>query len=132
MKKLAIIIISIFHLGACSDDDNLAVDVDLLGKWQLMETLADPGDGSGEFMPVISERTIEFFSDSTFISNGSICIMAITADNQSSGTFSIDNLLVDDCATVGFGINYKLEGANLIIYYPCIEGCGHKFTKILD
>lgn len=49
---------------------------DLIGKWKVIEQLADPGDGSGTFNPIESDRTIQFFSDGTITINGDLCYMS--------------------------------------------------------
>ena len=61
----------------------------LTGKWKLVEALADPGDGSGTFQPVESEKTIEFRNDGTLIvSNGFLCPGA-SQSVPATGTYSV-------------------------------------------
>ena len=43
-------------LQACTEEET----DDLRNKWKLIEVLADPGDGSGTFQPVESDKTISF------------------------------------------------------------------------
>ena len=53
-----------------------------------MEQLVDPGDGSGIFMPINSNRIFEFFSDGTVTVNGILCYISSEVGQQNSGTFS--------------------------------------------
>lgn len=131
MKKIFIYIFLIGIIFSCKDnDDTKAYDADLLGKWKLTETLSDPGDGSGTYKTVISEKIIHFHKDGTLSSNGSICDLSILSDTPSSGTYSYTKLTISapDCYESVLG--FKLIGSTLIIYYPCIEGCSAKFVKI--
>jgi hypothetical protein len=57
----------LFTLVACtkSSDNNSSI----IGRWKLTETLADPGDGSGTWMPAITNYIIQFNNDSTAYEN---------------------------------------------------------------
>ncbi|MEW7292002.1 lipocalin family protein [Aquimarina sp. 2304DJ70-9] len=122
-------------LVSCSNDDDTTVvmNTDLIGKWQLIEQLVDPGDGSGTFQPVDSQLTIEFFDNGTVIStNGSLCNMFTVSQDISSGTFSLDNNTInigcdDDVITIFFEKN----GSELILNFICIEACAQKYKKVL-
>lgn len=59
----------------------------------------DPGDGSGTFQAVESEKTITFFNDGMVTSSGDLCSMFIVGGNASSGTYSeVDAIIIlDDC-----------------------------------
>ena len=91
----------IFILLSCSSDNTKPEThhEGLLGKWKLIEQLADPGDGSGTFNPVESDRTIEFFSDGTITVNGSLCYMSTGVETNSSGTYEVTS---DDTADTTF------------------------------
>ena len=131
MKKLVIITLSFLILLSCNrNDDN--VPVELLAKWLLIEQYADPGDGSGDFVSVSSSKTIEFYANRTVISNGSLCIMDINSDEESTGTYndSENSITPEGCRFTGFGISYEIEVRYLIVNYPCIEACRQKFRKI--
>ena len=137
-------IVLVFILLSCSSDDTKPEieNEDLLGKWRLIEQLADPGDGSGTFNPVESDRVIEFFSDGTVTVNGSLCYMSTKVETNASGTYQVtsddtsdttfDGIITsDNCQFSDFRIYFDLPlSGNLILWYPCIEGCGQKFKKI--
>jgi hypothetical protein len=104
----------------------------LIGKWKLIEVLADPGDGSGIFHTVSSDKVIEFKPDGTVVSNGSICYMSIESNSSSSGTYSLPDSTINssDCQNSPFKIKFSKENAKLIIRYPCDEACIAKYIKI--
>ncbi len=136
MKKLVLILMSSFFFN-CSSDDNKIENENLLGKWKLIEQYSDPGDGSGSFNSIESDREIEFFSNGTVTINGILCYMSLEVDNQSYGTFNETvsedfdgEILPEGCDNEGRKIYYQLDDSNLILWYLCIEGCGQKFVKV--
>ncbi len=120
--------------SSCTDQSNLLDTNDLIGQWQLSEVLADPGDGSGTFQPVDSDKTIAFRLDNTYESNGAICKTdAMTGKNI--GTYDPEKQIINSpgCSPDAFrDIGYDLKDGHLFIYYPCIEPCAQKFVKISD
>jgi len=44
-------------------------EADLISKWKLIEMYSDPGDGSGDFETVSSNKTVSFYSDDVIASN---------------------------------------------------------------
>ena len=124
------ILISTGVLISCSkSDDNK--NADLIGKWKLIEVLADPGDGSGIFHSVLSEKIIEFQSNGTVTSNGSICDMAIEPVSSSSGTYSLSDSTINssNCSNGPLKIKFRQKGSTLTISYPCYEACIAKYIK---
>ncbi|GAA3599390.1 hypothetical protein Q4Q39_18795 [Flavivirga amylovorans] len=143
MKKGILIFLSLVLINCTSDDSKpKEEDSELLGKWKLIEQLSDPGDGSGVFNSIDSNRTIEFFSNGTVTINGILCFMSSQVGDESSGTysavsgsdFSDGEIIPNDCDSnfVEPKVFYKIEGANLILWYLCIEPCGQKFIKLPD
>lgn len=142
MKTLLYILISVTILSCASDDEKPLDDNTLTGKWQLIEQLSDPGDGSGTFQPITSDRTIEFFSDGTIIINGILCFMSSEVGDKESGMFFLttdtntDNqfdgeIIPNTCSSRSAKVFFNLPvNGNLILWYQCIEGCGQKFEKI--
>ncbi|MBI1288354.1 MAG: hypothetical protein GC178_12345 [Flavobacteriales bacterium] len=118
-----------FLFAACKHKD----EVDLLNKWHLIEQLADPGDGSGTFQPVDSEKTIQFFNDGTVSSNGSLCTMNTEVGSGSTGTYNTTDstITVDGCGNqLPYPMTYQMEGQFLILNYPCIEPCREKYEQV--
>ena len=98
----------------------------------MAEILSDPGDGSGTFQPVSSTKIIEFYDDGTLYSNGSICTISTDSNENFYGTYSSQDLTLSStqCQQQVFLTSYEMTQTTLIIYYPCIEACAEKYTKI--
>lgn len=131
MKNVIVFLFLIGLLVSCSKDEE-PNDTGLIGKWELIEVLNDPGDGSGDFMVVDSDKTIEFFEDGTVTSNGSLCFNGIDTDMASSGTYSIDEQTInaEGCTHGDRLTHFELDGDILIISYLCIEPCQAKYKKL--
>ncbi|MET1260029.1 hypothetical protein ABV409_11825 [Flagellimonas sp. DF-77] len=127
---------------ACSEDDRVIEDASgLVGSWVLFEQLADPGDGSGVFRPVVSSKRVTFAEDGTYEANGSLCNMDTQVGGTVSGSyqiandtltqFSIDNFLTPtDCFSDELKVFITVEDDNLILSYLCIEPCQQKYRKL--
>ena len=103
-----------------------------LSQWQLIELLADPGDGSGTFQPVTSNKIIGFYDDSTLICNGNLCQLGGESTPTTSGTYSLTDSTISPtgCPVSIFPLTFEMEGDNLILNYPCIEACREKYVQI--
>lgn len=123
---------SVIVLSSCSDTDLKFEEI--VGEWQLIETNLDPGDGSGVFTPVNSNRTITFKSNGTFTSKGDLCELNTSSTGTSNGVYNEANetMTIDSCTGVDNNILYELVNKNLILNYTCIEACQHKYEKISD
>lgn len=143
MKKLLCILISLLMFNCSSDDGKPNEETKLLGKWQVIEHLLDPGDGSGTFQPVASQRVIEFFLDGSVKVNGNLCFLSTDVGEEQTGTYEItsdpradtthDGEIIpdDDCNSEFYKIVFDISAdGNLILWYPCIEPCGEKFEKL--
>ncbi len=120
-----------FALLSCEKDNELATP--LSGEWRLVEVYADPGDGSGSFEPVTSNKTITFGEDGAYTAKGDLCTMNEAADTETSGKFWSEdqNVEPNECISLAprSGITYEFVGGELILSYPCIEACQHKYRK---
>lgn len=130
MKKTIFILITIGLLYSCSSDDT-STNTELVGNWKLIEILADPGDGSGIFTSVESNKIITFNSDGTITSNGTLCDITITSNNSTSGTYSITESSFNSpsCINPSYNFTFEKNGNIIIIDYPCIEPCKAKYIK---
>ena len=129
VKKWIILAVTLV-LFSCNDDEIVAPE--LIGTWQLSEVLADPGDGSGTFTPVESNRTITFLSTGMIESNESLCPGEITQGNG-RGIYSLqDSTIIATCPDqeISLNISFKIEGASLLLIYQCIEACAEKYVKV--
>jgi len=129
MKSKILFLFLLGILVSCSDNENQ--NEELVGKWKLTETLVDPGDGSGTFQPVNSNKTIQFNSDGTLNSNSYLCNMFSIANEASSGKFNItEHTIFSLSCNPQLTLNYRIENNELIIDYSCFEGCAEKYIKI--
>jgi hypothetical protein len=132
MKTALFFLISFVLFFSCEKNTDITADADVLGKWKLVQVLADPGDGSGQFRNVESDISIEFHDDGTVSSNGQLCSVTIVPDGEYSGTYSINDstIIPDGCSYAQTKLSFEIEGKYMIIYYPCIEACRSKFKKV--
>jgi hypothetical protein len=131
MKKTLFILLSLGILYSCNNDDDSNSNVELIGNWKLIEVLVDPGDGSGTFNSVVSDKIITFENDETITSNGNLCDMSISSDAQTSGIYSNSEMTFNstDCNNSNYDYTFEQNGNVLIINYPCIEPCQAKYLK---
>lgn len=132
MKNLAFTLISVVILFSCNNDDDSTSETELIGNWKLIEVLADPGDGSGTFSSVESDKILTFGSGGTITSNGNLCDLSINSGNETSGTYtnSESTFNSSDCNNPDYNFTYEQTGNILIINYPCIEACRAKYKKV--
>jgi hypothetical protein len=139
MKKLLYLPLVLLLMLSCEQGDVIQeenIDNPLVGKWKLIEQLADPGDGSGTFQSTDKDLQIEFFADRTFRASRSMCTLANYDETESTGTVDLNQevLYPDDCDAlfedVDYQIHYSINEGDLILYYFCIEACGQKFEKV--
>ncbi len=126
--KYLLLIFIIFY--AC--DPNNSNQTESNNSYKLIEVLQDPGDGSGTFQVVESNKTIKFNDDGTIVCNGSLCDMSLNSDSPTSGTYSSIDMTFksSDCTNPDYNFNYQIDGSFLIINYPCFEPCQAKYQLI--
>lgn len=131
MKTIALALVLMLTFFSCTKKNESKIDSELIGVWKLTEVLADPGDGSGTYHAVDTDKTIEFHADGTLTSNSAICNMAVDPSKPSYGTYSLADSTIrsTNCQDSGFKIWFRKVGSNLILNYPCIEPCGEKYVK---
>jgi len=109
------------------------VDLDnkeITGKWQLTESLADPGDGSGTWQTVENGRTLEFDENGMVYSSTSFCY----GEQINEATFDAsEKMISSNCADRNVELSYELKEGKLFItpHNPrCAEACGTKYSKL--
>jgi len=129
MKTKYILICIALFLISCDKDES---EAELQGSWRLVARLADPGDGSGVFMPITSDQIITFNADGTVSSNGSLCDIFDSTLEPTSGTYFEDDMYfkTDDCGIEDFEYQFEIDGQFLTYFVVCIEGCGVRYKKI--
>ncbi len=103
----------------------------LTGTWELKEVLMDPGNGSGVFTAVSSDKNLVFNTNGNVNSNGIICDMSIESNTSTSGTYSENDSTIISATCQNLIIKYELIGDTLILIYPCFEACKAKYIKVL-
>jgi|GEM_PF-6609491 len=123
MKVLSLLFTALLAMS-CNDK---AVDNDVVGAWQHVESLSDIGNGNATFHRVNSEKTLLFTAYGTVISNQNVC----TGNNFKEGTVATWNpekkeFNVDDCVA-----SYELdkELGTLTVHYRCMEACAEKYVR---
>lgn len=132
MKKSIVLLFIVGILFSCSNiEEKTSVTPPLLvGTWKLKEILFDPGDGSGTFQSVNSNKTLIFDTTGNVTSNGLICDMSIGTSASSIGTYSEANSTINSTNCPNLTLNYELNADTLIIIYPYIEPCKAKYIKV--
>ncbi len=122
--------IIILSLSSCSTNERER-EIELLGEWKLIEMYSDPGDGSGTFNPVESNKRIEFKSNGEYVSNGTLCHLSMESNQTSSGMYSNSEMTISpsNCGLQN-DLTFEINNSYLIINHFCIEGCGEKYIKI--
>lgn len=131
MKNFFFLLLPLLVFSACQDDDDDTTPRPE-SQWQLSAVLADPGDGSGTFETVDSDRQLNLLTDGTYSSNGNLCDFNADADEPTLGTYSLANatLSPDNCVTTGgtpFGL--EVRGDTLEVRYLCVEACVHRYLR---
>jgi len=128
-KILALAAIILTVISCSKNDDDTSNNL-LKGTWKLTEVLADPGDGSGTFNSVNSNKNLIFSNGENLSSNGVICDMSIETNLGSTGTYSEVNSTINSTNCPNNTIKYELNGNTLILIYPCIEVCKAKYSRV--
>ncbi|MEM8523858.1 MAG: hypothetical protein AAGG68_04400 [Bacteroidota bacterium] len=130
MKQSFILLLSIFLLAFSCEED--APTPEKINKWKLIEQLSDPGDGSGTFQVVDSERTIEFVDEEIVRSNGSFCNMGTGTEETVTATHNPEEkfILVEACGGTPFKILYDFDEEFLYLRFPCREPCAQKYERV--
>ena len=130
MKNVFALFLTVAILAACNKENEVST---IVGTWELTEILIDPGDGSGAYEAVDSDKTIEFLDGVVVNSNGSLCFMTTDADpdNEEIALYDLveKTITIEDCNGMPLTLFYEIEGAELFISYPCFEPCALKFLK---
>lgn len=100
----------------------------LIGRWLLTETLADPGDGSGKWLPVNSnDYHIQFNADSSAEDNNNGTMYGNLIKYSLPSDSTLDLIYADGTT---FRHYYKIDGNELTLMGGCIEACGSKYRKL--
>ncbi|WP_297763881.1 hypothetical protein [uncultured Muriicola sp.] len=129
-RSISVIFFMLF-LCSCKKDD-INPNNALEGTWRLIEMYADPGDGSGDFRPVNSQKNITFKADGTYSSNGNVCDFSTMANEDTQGNYLALDVGYQIVCESEFSTELRLEirEGYLIVSFFCIEPCQQKFQRI--
>jgi len=133
MKKLFnIVLISFLLVIYACRTNNPTASPSLSGKWKLTETLNDPGDGSGKFIPVPEKANYEYVE---FKANGVLSgtvfaqyIRYTVKDSATVSFFKSDNTLQNYRYTFHDNV-LDMSPAGPIF---CFEPCAQRFIKVVN
>lgn len=131
MKKTFFIFIIAILSFSCNDDDHDCPDNEFVGSWKLIEVLADPGDGSGTFIPVESSRTLTFKNSGIITTNTSLC-NPYSDEIRTSGSYDVlEKKIYTNCEGANIpSISFKMENEYLILDFFSLEGYSQKFERV--
>lgn len=123
--NLFVALVVIFTNSSCEEDFDTST---VIGRWKLIETLADPGDGSGEYEKYEGNQIATFYSDSSVVFTEGFCFSQGGVDGKEA-RIQGNTINWSDC---NLTMEFELKSDLLYFYPPCIEPCGYKFEKIAD
>lgn len=135
MKKNILLLMSIVLLFSCNNDENENLKLDsgseFIGTWKLIEVNADPGDGKGTFIPIESNKTLEFKRGGIITTNSSLCD-PYSEELISSGSYDLSkNTITTNCQNINIDvISFELKNEYLILNFKSNEGYSQKFKRI--
>jgi len=120
---LALLIFSCSKASHQATENNSSI----LGKWILVETLADPGDGSGKWTATDKPNYyyLQLNADSTVESNYFTGLGGARSFNLVNGSM-IKFIYGNGQTTIN---GYRNDNSSLTLTGGCIEACGAKFTR---
>ncbi len=134
MKKVIFAGLALLAIIACSkeeEENTIQPNAGINGSWKLTSVLSDPGDGSGTFTAVNSNKKLTFTASGKVTSNGNICVMDDASGKPTSGTYSIvdSTITSGDCDSNAVPLFFKVKNQFLDVYYPCIEPCIARYSQ---
>ena len=75
-------------------------------------------------------KTLEFLSEGKVTSNTPMCVLNSSSGAKGEGTYDKTSISPKDCGSSTMKLTYKIEGQNLIVTFPCDEGCAEKYVKL--
>lgn len=132
MRRLLLLTIILAFIS-CSKEEETGKSSEngLSGKYTLQEQLTDPGDGSGSFKKVDSDRYIRF-SGNLWESNGNLCKFSTSTENPSLGEINVkkEKLVINSCTSnQNAELSFEISGDTLFLNYQCIEPCAQLYLK---
>lgn len=128
MKYLAysLIIVIFLFVSACKKEHSPKGTATLTGKWKLVESLSDPGDGSGKWLPVATHTTFELKDNGTV--SGTAFPTYVTYILKDSVTITFKQA---DTVIQNYRYHISQDTLSMSPDGPirCYEACGIRFKK---
>jgi hypothetical protein len=123
MKNCLLLAVILFFSGACKKSSTQSGNSSIIGKWQLSEYLADPGDGRGTWNPVDSSNPsyLEFKADGTLVSTPN------TTNSWDHFQLTSDSSVILFRGSDQFIKAYHISNTILTLSGGCIEACGERY-----
>lgn len=130
MKNSILLLLAIVFTFSCSKEEDYE-ESDIVGTWKISQALLDPGDGSGVFTDIESDKSLEFFDDGRVISVGDLCPLSSSSEGTAEGLYDESTgKITADCQGQEVSYDYEIINNELILTYQCIEPCAIKYVKI--
>ena len=123
MKNFILLTAILFSLAACKKIVSQNSNSSLIGKWQLSEYLADPGDGSGTWHSAASMNPsyLEFKDD------GTLNVTPYSVNNWDHYQLTSDSTITFLRGSDQFIRWYHYSKTLLTISGGCIEACEERY-----
>lgn len=137
MKHLFLLLFLPILFVSCSSDDNFVIDYLPTNNslWQLEATLFDPGDGSGTFTPVQSDRILAF-EVSRIISNGPFCSLTAPVGPEEVAVYGAaeTEIIAAPCNSgrdsLRLILTYEEAADRLMLDLGCEEPCQLRYKRL--
>ena len=141
MKKIFLLVCIIATIFSCKIIEVFHPsnpESNIVSCWKLVELLDYPGNDSGTYQPVISEKQLIFRKDGIVKSNFMFCCLGDASNLKTDSYAKYD----DTKKTINFYYSYNKKRKQVALHYyylndsileldhPCEEGCGEKYLKI--
>jgi hypothetical protein len=123
---LSLLIAAILFVAACGKESVKSGNTSLTGKWKLVQTLLDPGDGSGVWRAAVASTELQLNADGTTSGTTFPAYVSYIIKDSVTLTFSQADKTIQN-------YRYKISH-NTLTMSPdgpirCIEACGIRFRK---
>ncbi|GGM90784.1 hypothetical protein GCM10010967_24810 [Dyadobacter beijingensis] len=142
--RLLLALLLCWTITACQNDTAEPLDSNgrraakenngLVGKWKIVEYLADPGDGSGKYQAVTGEsgHIIEFKENGEFVETKGLAQSSTPMFNAYKVLEGnkIEMIPIDKNAPSHTWYYSELSAGKLTLGYGCIEACSGKYVAV--
>jgi len=123
---LSLLIATILFVAACGKESVKSGNASLTGKWKLVQSLLDPGNGSGKWLPVTTSTELQLNANGTTSGTTFPTYVSYIIKDSVTLTFSQADKTIQN-------YRYKISHDTLTMSPDgparCIEACGIRFKK---